>query len=116
MWIKRSQEFGEKTAITDTKGTISYRKLFEEAQKVASFLLNHFQSNHLDEKRIAFLFQPSAKYVAVQWGIWLSGGISVPIATSHPRHEIDYVLQDADCSLLLTESDFLPLLQNLSVP
>ncbi len=116
MWIKRSQLFQTQIAITDTQGAISYQFLFQEAQKVAYFLLNHFSSNHLQEKRIAFLYQASREYVAVQWGIWLAGGIAVPLSASHPRNEIDYVLQDADCSLLLTEETFLPTLQTLAIP
>lgn len=116
MWITQNKDFNTKIAITDMQGSVSYQTLWQEAQQVASFLLNYFQSKHLAEKRIAFLFQASRKYVAFQWGIWLSGGIAVPLATSYPRHEIDYVLQDADCSLVFTENKFLDLLENLSIP
>ncbi|GAB4135332.1 MAG: acyl-CoA synthetase [Raineya sp.] len=116
MWIARSKNFSSKIALSDAQGAVSYQEIWQEAQKVASFLLRHFQSEHLQERRIAFLCQASRRYVALQWGIWLSGGIAVPIATSHPRHEIDYVLQDADCSLIFTENEFLDLLQNLPIP
>lgn len=116
MWIARCQEFNNQIAITDTQGSVTYSMLWQEAQKVASFLLHYFQAKHLQERRIAFLYQPSHRYVAVQWGVWLSGGVAVPLAVSYPRYEIDYVLEDADCSLLLTEKEFLPLLEGLSLP
>lgn len=116
MWLSETHRFGSKIAINDSKGSFSYQKLFQEAEKIANFLLNYFQIEHLQEKRIAFLFNPSFEYVATQWGIWLSGGIAVPLCNTHPIHEIEYVLQDADCSLLLTQNEFLPTLQEIATP
>jgi len=116
MWITRSKDFKTKIALTDSKGSISYQALYQEAIKIASFLLNFFQTNHLQERRIAFLYQATREYVALQWGVWLSGGIAVPLSPLHPIHEINYVLQDADCSLILTELEFLPMLDTLEMP
>ena len=116
MWLSETNKFGSKIAITDPKGSFSYQKLYQEAEKVANFLLNHFQAEHLQEKRIAFLFHSSFEYVATQWGIWLAGGLAVPLCPTHPRQEIEYVLQDADCSLLLIQNEFSPILQEIIIP
>ena len=116
MWLTETLKFGSKIAITDSIGSFSYQNLYQEAEKIAHLLLNHFQTEHLQERRIAFLFNASFKYVATQWAIWRAGGIAVPLCPTHPRHEIEYVLQDADCSLLLTENEFLPLLKEIFIP
>jgi len=39
-----------------------------------------------------------AAYVASTWAAWMCGGIAVPLATSHPAQELQYVLEDAGVS------------------
>ena len=45
--------------------------------------------------RVAYLIPPGRDHVAVQLGIWLAGGIAVPLAISHPLRELEYILDDA---------------------
>ena len=37
----------------------------------------------------------------VSRGIWLAGGVAVPLATSHPPAELDYVIRDSDASIVV---------------
>ncbi|HEX2189959.1 MAG TPA: acyl-CoA synthetase, partial [Longimicrobiaceae bacterium] len=60
----------------------------------------------LREARVAFLAPPGWDYVAVQWGIWRAGGIAVPLAVSHPPAELEYVIRDADASIVVAHPDF----------
>src|SRR3954470_21481143 len=55
----------------------------------------------LREARVAFLVPPSFAYVAVQRGIWLAGGVAVPLAVSHPPAELEYVVRDAGASIVV---------------
>lgn len=41
--------------------------------------------------------------MAVQLGIWLAGGIAVPLAVSHPLRELEYILDDARPRALVTD-------------
>ena len=41
--------------------------------------------------RVAFLAPPGIDYVVAQWGIWRAGGIAVPLCTTHPPPELEYV-------------------------
>src|SRR5690606_36039041 len=43
---------------------------------------------------ILMLIPSGYEYVATQWGIWLAGGIAVPVHTAHPAEEIAYLLED----------------------
>ena len=38
--------------------------------------------------------------MAGTWGTWLAGGVSVPLAVSHPPPELAYVIQDAGVSVV----------------
>lgn len=42
----------------------------------------------------------------VQWGIWLSGGIAVPLAVNHPLAELEYVMEDTGTSFLIYHTAF----------
>ncbi len=48
--------------------------------------------------RIGLYAAPGAEYVAGTFAIWQAGGIVVPLATSHPKKELEYVIQDAGIS------------------
>jgi len=50
---------------------------------------------------VAFLVPPSFAYVVVSRGIWLAGGVAVPLAASHPPVELEYVIRDADASIVV---------------
>jgi malonyl-CoA/methylmalonyl-CoA synthetase len=39
--------------------------------------------------------------VVVSRGIWLAGGVAVPLATSHPPAELEYVIRDAEASIVV---------------
>jgi len=48
--------------------------------------------------RIGIYSEPGFPYVASTWAAWAAGGVAVPLATSHPPAEIDYVIRDAGIS------------------
>ena len=102
--IERAKLFPDRTAIIDENGKYSYQQLTDEAKKFASYLLEN--QNDLKEARVAFMIPPGFEYVAAQWGIWLAGGIAVPICVTHPLPEIEYVLQDTEAELLIAHSQF----------
>jgi malonyl-CoA/methylmalonyl-CoA synthetase len=40
----------------------------------------------------------------VQRGIWRAGGVAVPLATSHPPPELEYVIRDAGASVVVADA------------
>jgi len=91
-------------AIIDDQGEYSYSDLLNTATQIAVALLNG--QADLQEARIAFLAPSGFSYVAVLWGIWLAGGVAVPLCASHPAAEMRYVLQDSDAAMLIAHPDF----------
>jgi malonyl-CoA/methylmalonyl-CoA synthetase len=50
---------------------------------------------------------PGFDYVALQWGIWLAGGIAVPVHIAHPADEIAYLAQDTAARLMICDEALL---------
>src|SRR5262249_18043347 len=55
----------------------------------------------LADARVAFLVPPSFAHVVISRGIWLAGGVAVPLAVSHPPAELEYVIGDSEASIVV---------------
>ena len=77
----------------------SYYDLAQAAARVAGDLAQGH--GDLDGARVAFLVPPSFAHVVVSRGIWLAGGVAVPLATSHPPAELEYVIRDSQASIVV---------------
>ena len=90
-----------RVAIVAGGRAFSYGDLERASRRVATALLG--DRDDLDQARVAFLVQPGFDYVAVQRGIWRAGGVAVPLATSHPPPELEYVIRDAGAAFVVGE-------------
>jgi malonyl-CoA/methylmalonyl-CoA synthetase len=77
----------------------SYDDLAHAAGRVAAALTRG--DGDLREQRVAFLVPPSFAHVVIARGIWLAGGVAVPLAVSHPPAELEYVIRDAGASIVV---------------
>ena len=97
--IARARQFAGRTAIVAPDGLLSYDELDAASRRIAGRLLDG--RTDLAGARVAFLVPAGARYAAIQWGIWRAGGIAVPLATSHPPAELDYVIRDSDAEIVV---------------
>ena len=109
--VARAEAHDDRTAIVAPEGTFTYRDLLDASARVAACLLDGRPD--LGESRVAFLAPAGWHYVAAQWGIWRAGGIAVPLATSHPPAELEYVIRDADAEIVLAHPDFAEMVRGL---
>jgi malonyl-CoA/methylmalonyl-CoA synthetase len=86
-------------AIIAAEGAFTYEELDDASRRVAGALLADNQD--LKQTRVAFLVPPGFTYAAVQRGIWRAGGVAVPLATSHPPAELEYVIRDTGAGLVV---------------
>src|SRR5262245_20858634 len=91
-----------RVAIIAADGTFTYQALDESSRRVAAALLAG--AGDLDQARIAFLVSPSFAHVATQRGIWRAGGVAVPLATSHPPAELEYVIRDSAAAIVVGDT------------
>ncbi|MCU0647179.1 MAG: acyl-CoA synthetase [Gemmatimonadaceae bacterium] len=94
--------FGDRPAIHDATGTVTYAALHAHAARVATALL--CDTDDLHEARVAVLVTPGAAWVAAMWGVWAAGGIAVPLSPQHPPAEWTYALDDADATALVVDA------------
>ncbi|MEZ5108543.1 MAG: acyl-CoA synthetase [Bacteroidia bacterium] len=97
--VQNSSEFGDATAIIDNSGTYTYNHLRQQALIIAHAL----EGRKIAAQPVLYLFPSGFQYVAVQWGIWLSGNMAVPVHTAHTPHEIDYFIEDSGATLLICD-------------
>src|SRR5256885_17019552 len=106
MLVARAYDHPDRTAIGAAEGTFTYRDLLDASARVAACLLGG--QDDLGETRVAFLASPGFGYVATQWGIWRAGGVAVPLATSHPPPELDYVIRDSEATVVVVDAELAP--------
>jgi malonyl-CoA/methylmalonyl-CoA synthetase len=99
--IARAVEHGGRTALLDARGAMTYDELLDASAKVAASLLG--EADDLAEQRVAFLITPSARWAAIQWGIWRAGGVALPLPTGATRSELEYFVDDAEVSFIVFE-------------
>ncbi|MEJ2715785.1 MAG: acyl-CoA synthetase [Deltaproteobacteria bacterium] len=100
----RARKHGDRAALIATEGVFTYEDLMRASADVAADLLQH--DKDLNEARVAFLVPPGFRYVAALWGIWRAGGLAVPLAVSHPRPELEYVVDDSEASIVAVAPEF----------
>ncbi len=110
--ITNAQTYGNKTAIVAQEGVFSYNDLLDVSHRVATLLLQG--ERDLNCQRVAYIIPSGFTHVAVQWGIWRSGGIAVPLSPSHPLPEWEYVIDNAQVSILLCCPSLLATCQDLA--
>jgi len=101
-----------RTAIVAAEGQFTYDQLDDASRRVAGALLA--DNEDLKQTRVAFLVPPGFTYAAVQRGIWRAGGVAVPLATSHPPAELEYVIRDTEAGLVVGDEAALPVLAPLA--
>ncbi|MGO9599038.1 MAG: acyl-CoA synthetase [Isosphaeraceae bacterium] len=97
--LARAAAHADRIAVAAPEGAFRYRDLLDASAAAASRLLGG--ADDLLEARVAFLVPPGFTYVAVQWGIWRAGGVTLPLAVSHPPAELAYSIEDSDASVVV---------------
>ena len=100
----RGRDFSERIAIADDVGVHTYADLLAASERGAARLLSG--RDDLAEARIAFMVEPSYRYVVTQWSIWRAGGIAVPLCLTHPAPELEYVLDTTLPELVVYSSRY----------
>lgn len=99
--VERSMGRPEGVAVVDDGGTTTYGSLVELSGRVARALLGG--TADLDERRVAFMVAPSARWVIAHWGILRAGGIAVPLLDRLPDPELRYILEDSGAHAVVTD-------------
>ncbi|MCY3825834.1 MAG: acyl-CoA synthetase [Candidatus Dadabacteria bacterium] len=110
--IQRAEGFGEKTAVEDWTGSFTYADLLRVSRFAALNLLG--DEKDLEGERVAFLIPPGFEYVVLKLGVWMAGGVSVPLGISHSPREIEYVIEDSRAETVVLHPDLASKLEGVS--
>jgi len=109
--IKRASQYSDQIAIISNHQHFTYTDLIDKANAIASKLLN--DDSDLNQKRVAFMVVPGFDYVAFQWGIWLAGGVAVPLCITYPLPSLKYVIEDTSADIVISGPEYLEILRPL---
>ncbi|XP_041455657.1 malonate--CoA ligase ACSF3, mitochondrial-like [Lytechinus variegatus] len=108
--------YGDRKALVDTHQTYTYRDIISWSMVLSRHILSNTKRDEvlsrrgskviLNGERVAFLCPNDASYTITQWGVWMSGGMAVPLCKSHPESELEYIIQDSQSSLVVTTKEF----------
>ncbi|GAB3638883.1 hypothetical protein GCM10027422_44740 [Hymenobacter arcticus] len=91
------------TAIVDSHERLSYHDLASRVRRMAHYL-RHEHGVRPDD-RVGVMLEPSAWLPVAMLGIWLAGGVYVPINPAYPVARKELIAADAQCKLVLTQQE-----------
>lgn len=100
---KVASQFENKIAVTDDTSSITYQTLVKRANQLAYILQNEGVS-HGD--RVAVLLDRSVNMVVALLAILKAGAAYVPLDSIYPVERLNYMLEDSEARLLLTQADY----------
>ncbi|XP_071504032.1 malonate--CoA ligase ACSF3, mitochondrial-like [Diadema antillarum] len=110
--------FSERTAIVDSNGSYMYEDIIRWSRVLSRHILCNAKRDTklrrrgssviLNSERVAFLCPNNVAYTVTQWGVWMSGGMAVPLCKTHPESELEYVIEDSQTSLVISTADLAP--------
>lgn len=101
-------------ALLDGDKQMTYQTLNEKSNQLAHHLRRHYANKKAvlqPDTLIAICLDRSFDMVIAILGILKAGAAYVPISSTYPMERIQYILDDSNCQLLLTQMDLLVYLQ-----
>jgi malonyl-CoA/methylmalonyl-CoA synthetase len=101
-WADRLAGFGDRTAVLDPDGAHTFAEILDRGRSVARALLAGRPD--LDGERVAVVCRPGRDFCAAVLGVWLAGGMAVPLHPAHPLAELTHPVTDAGVSEVVCSS------------
>jgi malonyl-CoA/methylmalonyl-CoA synthetase len=112
-WAERVAGFGGRTAVLDPDGAHSFADILDHGRSMAGTLLGGRPD--LDGERVAVVCRPGRDFCAALLGVWLAGGVAVPLHPAHPVAELTHPVTDAGVSAVVCSSVHRQLADDLAV-
>jgi long-chain acyl-CoA synthetase len=110
MLEKTADEVPQQTAIVLGSRTVSYRELDETANRIANALigLGTKKGDH-----VGILMSRTPEWVINCFGALKAGGVGVLLDSGAKAPELEPLLRETDCKVLITEERFSPMLSSI---
>ncbi|MCX6046448.1 MAG: amino acid adenylation domain-containing protein [Chloroflexi bacterium] len=105
---------GDAAAVISHQRTLSYQELYQRANAVAHWLCQQNEGKPLPaDTLVAIVMEKGWEQIVGVFGILMAGAAYVPIDAKLPASRRNYLLEQADAKLMLTQSKFM---ENLTCP
>lgn len=116
--FEQAAAYGGSTAVVSANGdAMTYAELLKLSEALARRILaaaGSTDGSGLQGRSVGFLCTPGVSFVVAQWAAWRAGGTCVPLCVSHPPAELDYVIEDSACGVLIGDADFIEAIRSLA--
>ena len=112
-WLSRSMaSHADTVAIIDGSSQITYAKLYEKANRLASRIsAAGITSGFI----VAVALSRGINFIIALLAIWLAKAVYVPLDLTHPDERINYILDNTDASLVLCDKQSQYRIQNRNI-
>ncbi|HEU4964844.1 MAG TPA: amino acid adenylation domain-containing protein [Bacilli bacterium] len=101
---RQARQTPDRVALVAGKERLTYRELNERANRLAHRLLTHAQGSKTDEV-VALCLERSVEMVVAMLAVLKAGKAYLPLDPSLPPDRLQFMIEDAGVTLLLTASD-----------
>lgn len=109
----RADRFGDETAITTTRGELSYADLRDRAARFGGALIDLGVTSG---DRVATMLDPTPEYLAAWFGTAWAGAVDVPVNTAFKGEFLRHVLAESQATAVVIDARWLPRLAGLELP
>ncbi|XP_030382068.1 malonate--CoA ligase ACSF3, mitochondrial [Scaptodrosophila lebanonensis] len=132
--FKKAMLFPDEIAIKDVVGEFTYFQLYVTAKKLSIQISNICGS--ASQSNVVFLSPNNAMWLIIQWGIWISGQVAVPVDQNGPHDQlrrqaencktkliigtpecevtVQELAQVLETAIIIVDHDFVPTLESVS--
>ncbi|MDH4276294.1 MAG: acyl--CoA ligase, partial [Gammaproteobacteria bacterium] len=103
IFSENAERYAGKDAIAYQGRRVTYSELWQTALKVSAFLR---RNGVTAGDRVAILVQNSPEYVAINYGVWLVGGVTVPLNTQASDVDITHWLKHSGAKILFCDAGY----------
>lgn len=108
---RHAHEVGERPAVIDAAGSISYREMCERVERAAAVLAAHGVTKG---DRVALLAANSVDFIVAIFAISFLGAIVVPINFRLAAEEVRQIIRDCQPRCLLSDDEYAPMVREAS--
>jgi malonyl-CoA/methylmalonyl-CoA synthetase len=101
-----------KVILSDKDGEYTTQQIYNATQYLLS---EEFGGQNFKGKRICIFCNPGISYVSSMLAGWMSGAMVVPMCVTHPKAELQHVIDDSQPSLIIADADLKNLLPSTKI-
>jgi amino acid adenylation domain-containing protein len=104
LFNEQYQKTPDRIAVKFEGKSITYKELFEQSNQLANYLISNYAIEPND--LVGIKLDRSEKMIIAIFGILKSGGAYVPIDVDYPQERVDYIINDANLKICITDDEF----------